>query len=114
MARRALNTSPGAFRHRFNIESLTRTTDAGGGSASSWSTFATMWGNITPLNGSENYQADQVQASYTHVVTVRYLAGVKPSMRILYGSRVFQIHSVANIGENSRYLKLLCEEERVG
>jgi head-tail adaptor len=51
-----------------------------------------------------------VNAKRPVMVTMRYLAGITAQMRVLYGSRTFQIISVLNVDQRNRVLVLYCEE----
>lgn len=104
----------GALRHRLVIQVEQPVSDGGGGQgADPWAnpvTLATLWGAVEPLRGSERLRAMQIQDSLTHRVTLRYRAGITTSMRVVFGTRVFNIRAVINVGERNRVLELLCEE----
>ena len=92
------------------IQSRGDTKDSLGGRITVWSTFASPWAKIKPTSGYESRQAGKVQASITHKVTIRYLFGVLPKMRILFGTRIFDIHAVLNTEERNVSMVLMCEE----
>lgn len=100
----------GQLRHRVTIQQLTRVEDEGGGYAEVWTEVATVWAAIKPLRGNERYEAQQVQSTLTHKVTIRYREGIKPQMRLTYKGRIFDIESVIDIEERHRWLELLCSE----
>lgn len=100
----------GKLRHRITLQELVKTDDGYGGIVETWQDVATVWAAIEPLKGTERYQAQQVQSELTHKVTIRYRAGIKPQMRILYGNRVFDIEAVIDVDERHRWLELLCSE----
>ena len=100
----------GQLRHRVTIQQLTRVEDEGGGYAEVWTEVATVWAAIKPLRGNERYEAQQIQSTLTHKVIMRYRAGIKPQMRILYGNRVFEIEAVIDVDERHKWLELLCSE----
>ena len=103
-------TTIGKMRYPMKLQSATRTTDAGGGSAESWSTVATIYADIKPINAEESYRQGVIQESVTHDVYVRFRAGLSTSNRLLYESRVFNIKGVLNIDERDRFMKLSCKE----
>lgn len=72
--------------------------------------FANRWAEIIPLSGRELWNAQQVQPDITHKVTIRYLTGVTPKMRVAYGSRYFNILSVINVNEEGISQELMCME----
>lgn len=100
----------GQLRHRVTIQQLTRVEDEGGGYEENWADIATVWAAVKPMRGNERYEAQQVQSTLTHKVTIRYRAGIKPQMRLLYGNRFFNIEAVIDIEERHRWLELLCSE----
>jgi SPP1 family predicted phage head-tail adaptor len=100
----------GKFNHRITIEKPTTNQDAAGGITQTWAAFATVWASIEPLAGHRLFQAKQANADITGVINMRYLAGVKPNMRVKYGSRILTITSIINAKEHNIELQLLYKE----
>jgi SPP1 family predicted phage head-tail adaptor len=100
----------GKLRHRITIEETTETQDADGSVIENWSAFATVQSSIEPISGREYFAAQTTQADMTHRINLRYVAGVKPKMRVKFGSRIFDILSVINVNERNRELQLMCRE----
>jgi SPP1 family predicted phage head-tail adaptor len=98
------------MNHRLRIESVTATQDAYGAPTNTWATFATVWGEITPLSGFERVIAVKTESQVTHRVRIQYLTGVLPTMRMIYDSRTFNVLSVINSEERNRELILNCQE----
>jgi len=96
----------GKLRFRVNIQRVTQTVDAVGQPGESWATLATVWADINSYsslaNGREFTQADAIAANVSHIVKMRYYAGLTPKDRIQYGSRIFEIVSLANTDERNR------------
>jgi SPP1 family predicted phage head-tail adaptor len=84
----------GKLRHRITIETPTTGTDGSGGITYAWNTFAVVWGYIEPLTAHRLFQAKQANADTTGIIHIRYVAGLLPTMRVKYGSRIFLITSV--------------------
>jgi SPP1 family predicted phage head-tail adaptor len=84
----------GKLRNYVTIQTYTNTQNAYGETAKSWATYASVWCEIRNPYGKEIEQAGQQKATLTHVLVWRHLAGVTPDMRVLFGTRVFQIVSV--------------------
>lgn len=101
---------PGNLRHRVTLQQLSRIDDGAGGYIETWIAVATVWADVYPLKGQELYQAQQVQANLSHRVTIRYRAGVEPSMRLQYGTRTLAIEAVIDPEERHRELILMCSE----
>lgn len=100
----------GKLRHRVTIQELVRADDGYGGITETWQDVATVWAAVEPLRGSERYRAQQVQSELAYKVTMRYRAGIKPQMRLVYGGRVLEIEAVIDVEELHRWLELLCSE----
>jgi SPP1 family predicted phage head-tail adaptor len=101
----------GSLRHLVSIEDYTETTDSLGGVSNTWAEFSKAYANIVPLSGNEKYVSAEKHATATHQITIRYLSGVNPKMRVVYGSRVFEIVSVINTGTRDKMMQLIVEED---
>jgi SPP1 family predicted phage head-tail adaptor len=111
----------GDLRNQITIQSLftprPRNPDGGENrSDDSWIAYVALAAKIDTTGGREFQQARSVNATLTHEITIRYYAGIKPNMRILFadrieGNRYFQIVSVLNPNDAIRYSLLLhCTE----
>lgn len=98
--------------HRITIQrDAGTTTDAHGQPVPDWKTFAERWAWIQPISGNERYINQQLVASLTHKIMLRYLAGVTAQMRVLFKGRVFEIVAPpVNWEERSIEMVLLCRE----
>jgi SPP1 family predicted phage head-tail adaptor len=76
-----------------------------------WKTFTTVRGEVDPLRGREYIASRQVQAELTHRISIRYIKGIKPSMRVRWGDRIFEIQSVINPMEKNYEVQLMCKEK---
>lgn len=103
----------GLLRHRIKIETPPGTLDAARQiPTTGWSVFTENYpAYIRPLNGRELQAAREQHAEVSHEVMIRYLSGVNPEMRIVYGSRTLEIQSVLNVDERGREMRLLCTEK---
>ncbi|MDW7651312.1 MAG: phage head closure protein, partial [Bacillota bacterium] len=75
-----------------------------------WVDIGTVWASIEPLSGREFFAAQQVNAEVSTKITLRYKAGIKPEMRVLFAGRVFEILSVINLEEKNIQFVLMCKE----
>ena len=106
-------THTSKYNRRVSLQSATTISSLTGEPEKTWSTYATVWAAIRTLSGRERNAAQQVQATQTHEVTIRYsseVADVTPKDRILYGSRIFDIQDVRNIDETNIEIRMLCAE----
>jgi SPP1 family predicted phage head-tail adaptor len=106
----------GPMRQRVSVETLTETQDSYGQLVETWTAAGTYWAEVKNLSGWEAVNAQQVKAQATHQVRMRYIAslfsnpGLLPSMRLLFGTRVFNILWVNNVDERNREYRLLTQE----
>jgi SPP1 family predicted phage head-tail adaptor len=102
----------GRLRHRITIQEFRVTgRNVIGGEVKDWVNVATVWAGIEPIRGREYLAADQPRAELTHRVPMRYRPGIVPTtMRVKYGSRVFDIKSVIDPDERHVDLELMCTE----
>ena len=131
----------GALRRRLVIQQRVTTLNEYFEDVGVWSTLATVYGAIRALSGQERTAnvAQQVQATVTHEVRLRYgAAAVTPKMRIVYSAeleylvddagnaivdhasnrilantvinKAFDVESVADPDGRQRELQLLCRE----
>ena len=86
--------------------------DSFGGYSLSWATIATVWANISPLHGREVLASDTLQSIISYRIIIRYNSdfNVSNNMRILYGSRIFNIRSVAVADEENNFLIIIADE----
>ena len=102
----------GQLRHRVIVEQNKppSTDEYGTLSPPAWDTFEERWCSIEPLSGDELIAAQHVQAGVTHRVTMRFLDGLHPSMRLRDGDRILNISRVINVGERNATQELFCRE----
>ena len=104
----------GDLRHRVQLYSKVITRDAYGAETPTWTRQATVWAKVEVIGGAELISADQAAATLTHTVTIRYYAGLLPTMRIYWTpgdgtTRTMIVHSVVE-DTHRRMLTLACSE----
>jgi len=88
---------------RITIEQNSRISDGQGGYLESWTTFATVWAKVKPVNQKERYFSQQIQPVTTHKITIRKLDGVNSQMRISFEGRIMQINGQITADEKDFY-----------
>jgi len=76
-------------------------------------TFATVyteWVFIRPISASEIINSNREEMTSSHRIKMDYRTGILHSMKIVWGSRKFNIKSVINIDEGNREIEILAEE----
>jgi len=102
---------PGWLRHRVTVEAASAAGDEAGGETRSWSTFATAWARIEPVEAREKTVGAHLVGVVSHRVTLRWRGDLTAAMRIAYRGRHFRIRTLGDPDETRRYLELGCEEE---
>lgn len=100
----------GNLRHSIIIQRATVAQDACGQPVETWATFATANAEILPLRGTELFSAQQFETKVTSKIRIRYIKGVSSKMRVLFGSRVYQVESIIDSRERHVELVLMCSE----
>lgn len=101
----------GKLRHRIEIQKRqTGGVDAFGGRSEGWSFVAKAWASIEPQTGRQLEFARQFTATVSHKITMRYVPGLSPAMRVKFGSRIFEINGVIDLEERHREINLFCTE----
>lgn len=101
----------GALRHRVTIQKKSVTRNSYGEEVVTWVTHCQAWASIEPLQGREFIEARLAQAEVTDRIKIRYQAGIRPEMRVLFGSRVYDIQAVMTIEEIHREIHMMCKEQ---
>ena len=100
----------GDLRHRITIEAPVRQPDGLGGAILTWTPIAEVWAAIWPRTASEAMLLDRPAGTASHDIWVRYRDGMVPEMRIVSGSRVFNILGVIDTEDRRRWLKCIVEQ----
>jgi len=100
----------GKLDKRITLQANVPTKSDEGEFVDTWVDMATVWAAIEPLSGRAYFTAQQANSDVTGTVRIRYRTDVKPSWRIKYGDRYFQIVTLINQGENRAELKIMYKE----
>jgi len=99
----------GQLRERVKLQTPATGQDAYGEPLTGWADFAVgVPADIQDLNGREFLAATASQNVVNSKITIRHLAGVLPSMRVLHGADAYNIVTV--LGTDRRRLLLMCEK----
>lgn len=106
----------GTLRERVTIQSFTAVQDAHGEPIKTWSNLATnptVWANVGSRASGERFISggEQVQASVSHTVRIRYREDVTVLMRLIWRTnRTLQIENVIDPDGRKSDLVLMCSE----
>lgn len=102
----------GALRHRIEIHELVSDQDDTTGNIEPlWPLFADAWAEVRPATVREIQAAGGEVTKTSTTFRIRYIAGIKRSMRIRHGARLWNIEGVLEDPVSGReYLALPCSE----
>lgn len=103
----------GNLRNKAIVQSIGAIVDDefGGVAPVDFQDFKTVWCNITPLSGKENFNGAVDVSKVTHKIKIRYTTGINASQRLSWSGRVFNFVSVINFGERDKEIVILAEEQ---
>lgn len=100
---------PGKLREQVTIQTAAETRNSMGEAVQAWQTYAERWASVTGISSREYLISGQQQTEITHRVRLRYVDGLKATMRILWRGRVLEIASALEHANRSEH-ELLCTE----
>lgn len=108
----------GKYRHIVTFQKLKEAQDSYGETSvnvnDNWEDAFVARVGIFPISGREAVSEDFRQAEISHRIVLRYTKGVVSTMRIKFGSRIFEITSPpVNNYERNDELLLYCKERDV-
>jgi SPP1 family predicted phage head-tail adaptor len=103
----------GMLRHRINLQTATQTPDAAGQLSPTWSTtYANEPAEVIETGGGEAVRGQQIDATATHLVRIRYRAGITELMRIVWGTRTLNVINARDLDGRRRELWVACKESK--
>ena len=100
----------GKLNKRITIKQQSTIQNSYGEPENSWITFATVFASINPILGREYFASDVVNAEISAKINIRYLPGLHPKMKIVFGDKEYNIKSIINVSEKNKELILMCKE----
>lgn len=111
----------GEYRNRITIQQKAKTANSSGGASVSWQTVSgcsSVPAKITyptpSKKGDEVFTQQQKRSAVFTSIEIRYRpsTNIDASMRVLYGSRVFEIRTVIPDDVYKKFITLQCEEQQ--
>ncbi len=105
----------GMFRKSVQFQTRDLSVDSYGQQVTTWTDAFTTRASIEPLSARALFAAQVVQSEVSHRITVRYRAefanpAMVAAMRVLYATRVFNIHGALNIDERRAIVEISASE----
>lgn len=104
--------NPGKLRHRITFLHKVEEENEVGDTYFAEEAWKTVWASVEPLRGRDYFEARKIQSEATHKITIRYLPGVTPDMKIEFKGRMFEIEGPPiNPGERNCFLEIYVKEK---
>ena len=105
----------GRLRHRIAVQKPgIEKDDYGSATQAPWEDIFTSWAEIKPMTGRERWANEHTINNATHSIRIRYRNNVTPEMRVLHGSKVYQITGIPiDPDERRKELILTCVEIQI-
>jgi SPP1 family predicted phage head-tail adaptor len=106
----------GRLKNRVSIQKYTETKSDTGHPTKVLATVTTVWAATEATRGGESEFADELVASMTTKVIIRYsstVSAIDTTWRVLFGTRIFSIESIilpADRAGNNAYIEMMCLE----
>ncbi|MFV1944192.1 phage head closure protein [Pseudomonas luteola] len=98
----------GKLNHLLTIQKVQRTQDRGGGFVETWVDMGKEWASVESISGREYLAAAALQAQTTWKITLRYRDDLLNTMRLVEGSRIYEIEAVLP-NDSLREVVLMCK-----
>lgn len=66
--------------------------------------------NVVPTSGREYTESQKLRPELTYRITTRYFKNISQDMKILYGTKVFDIVSIINLDGRKNEMQIICTE----
>lgn len=106
----AAQGAAGALKARLVLEAPQATPDGAGGEAIVWTAVTSLWAELQPLGGGENFAFERAEATIRWRVRIRFRDDVAPNMRFSIGPRVLEIRAAFDPDGRRTFLECLAEE----
>jgi len=99
----------GTLRNLITIYTRVDTKSSTGAVTTTWTEFKKMWASISSIRGYEKESANAAWPGSDSRISMRYVAGLLPTMRIVYDSVIYSILDIEDADNRHRNIKLVCQ-----
>ncbi len=96
---------PGQLKTRLTLQQPVETPDDQGGVTRTWSTFATVWAQVTALSARNTIEADSDGATQNYRIVMRGNFSLTLQHRLADGARVYTINAIRD-RDDRRFLEI--------
>jgi len=98
------------LNHKIEVQALSMGVNTTGEPTRTYTTYLTLWGQVTQVTGREAFLDDQVKGSTSHRVRVRYSSAISVTDRLKVSSRYLYINALMNPNDDNEMLDIFCTE----
>ena len=96
---------PGQLKTRLVLQQPVETSDDQGGVERIWTTFATVWAQVTPLAARNTLEADAGGATQNYRIVMRGNFSLTLAHRLVEGARIYTINAIRD-RDDRRFLEI--------
>ena len=96
---------PGQLKTRLMLQQPVETPDDQGGVVRTWTTFATVWAQVTPLAARNTIEADSDGATQNYLIVMRGNFSLTLAHRLVDGARIYTIATIRE-RDDRRFLEI--------
>lgn len=96
---------PGQLKTRLMIQQPVETPDDQGGVVRTWTAFATVWAQVTPLSARRDMQADADGATQSYRIVLRSNLSLTLQHRFSDGARIYRIIAIRD-RDDRRFIEI--------
>lgn len=98
-------TDPGQLKTRLVVQQPIETPDDQGGVVRNWTTFATVWAQVTPLAARRDAEADADGVTQAYRIVLRSHLSLTLQHRFSDGARIYRIVTICE-REDRRFIEI--------
>lgn len=99
----------GQKRHIIRIEKPVKVKSSTGSVTTTWELFRNTWASIETLRGYEKQSAVASWPGSDTKIGFTYIAGLLPTMRVVYNGSIYSILNINDVEERRREIQLTCQ-----
>lgn len=100
----------GQLRESVTLQTRTETQGSTGEITWTWADYKTVRAAVEPVRGEEYFASRQLQATSVVRIRIRYLPDLNTKMRVVHGTRYYEIESIIDVNTLRKEIHLMCRE----
>ena len=96
----------GQRRCYIRVEVSTQVKQPNGSMKTEWNPYISLWASIETLKGNDRTSSQATWPSANQKITFRYVAGILPTMRVVFNDIIYSILNVNDVDMRNREIVL--------